>query len=47
MTSPANWLQLTQNGGWSFDEAEAWLTDSLSQLLLNPNKRPRSRSKIT
>jgi AcrR family transcriptional regulator len=46
MTSPANWLQLTQNAGWSFDEAEAWLTDSLSRLLLNPSKKPRSRSKM-
>jgi AcrR family transcriptional regulator len=43
MTSPANWRQLTQNADWSFDEAEAWLTDSLSQLLLNPSKKPRSR----
>jgi AcrR family transcriptional regulator len=43
MTSSANWLQLTQNAGWSFDQAEAWLTDSLSQLLLSPNKKPRTR----
>ena len=43
MTSSANWLQLTQNAGWSFDETEAWLTDSLSQLLLNPNRKPRTR----
>jgi AcrR family transcriptional regulator len=47
MTSPANWQQLTQSAGWSFDEAEAWLTDSLSQLLLQPKKRPRRRSNVT
>jgi AcrR family transcriptional regulator len=43
MTSSANWLQLTQNAGWSFDETEAWLTDSLSQLLLNPTRKPQTR----
>jgi len=34
MTSPASWRQLTQRSGWSFDEAETWLTASLTQLLL-------------
>jgi len=34
MTSPASWRQLTQNANWSFDDSEAWLTASLSQLLL-------------
>jgi hypothetical protein len=34
MTSPASWQQLTQRSGWSFDEAESWLTASLTQLLL-------------
>ena len=38
MTSPANWRQLTQNAGWTFDEAEAWLTASLAQLLLKQNR---------
>ena len=37
MTSPANWLQLTQRAGWTFDDSEAWLTDSLTQLLLEPS----------
>lgn len=37
MTSPASWLQLTQRAGWTFDESEAWLTESLSQLLLEPS----------
>jgi TetR/AcrR family transcriptional regulator, regulator of cefoperazone and chloramphenicol sensitivity len=45
MTSPANWRQLTRDSDWSFDEAETWLTDSLSQLLLNPNKNPKPRSR--
>lgn len=34
MTSPASWRQLTQRSGWSFDEAETWLTASLTRLLL-------------
>jgi len=34
MTSPASWRQLTHRAGWTFDEAEAWLTPSLAQLLL-------------
>jgi AcrR family transcriptional regulator len=34
MTSPASWRQLTSGAGWTFDEAEAWLTPSLAQLLL-------------
>jgi AcrR family transcriptional regulator len=34
MTSPANWRHLTQSAGWTFDESEAWLSVSLSQLLL-------------
>lgn len=37
MTSPASWLQLTQRAGWTFDESEAWLTESLTQLLLEPS----------
>jgi len=34
MTAPASWRQLTHAAGWSFDEAEAWLAASLTQLLL-------------
>jgi hypothetical protein len=34
MTSPASWRQLTQSAGWSFDDGEAWLTDSITKLLL-------------
>jgi AcrR family transcriptional regulator len=37
MTSPASWLQLTQRAGWTFDQSEAWLTESLTQLLLEPS----------
>lgn len=37
MTSPASWLQLTQRAGWTYDESEAWLTESLTQLLLEPS----------
>jgi AcrR family transcriptional regulator len=38
MTSPANWRQLTQDAGWTFDEAEGWLSASLAQLLLEQNR---------
>jgi AcrR family transcriptional regulator len=34
MTSPASWRQLSQGAGWSYDEAETWLTASLTQLIL-------------
>jgi AcrR family transcriptional regulator len=34
MTSPASWRQLTQGSGWTFDDGEAWLTDSIAKLLL-------------
>jgi AcrR family transcriptional regulator len=34
MTSPASWRQLTQSAHWSFEDSEAWLTASLTQLLL-------------
>jgi AcrR family transcriptional regulator len=34
MTAPAGWRQLTEGSGWSFDDAEAWLTTSLTPLLL-------------
>lgn len=34
MTAPSSWLQLTEDGGWSWDEAESWLATSLSRLLL-------------
>ena len=37
MTSAASWLQLTQRAGWTFDQSEAWLTESLTQLLLEPS----------
>ena len=36
MTSPPSWQQLTQRAGWTFDDSEAWLTESLTQLLLEP-----------
>ena len=35
MTLPGSWRQLTHGAGWTFDEAEAWLTASLTQLLLS------------
>ena len=38
MTSPASWRQLTQRSGWSFGEAETWLTASLTQLLLHSSR---------
>lgn len=34
MTSVASWRQLTQAAGWSFDDGEAWLTESITKLLL-------------
>lgn len=34
MTSPASWQQLTRDAGWSFDNAQDWLTRSLATLLL-------------
>jgi AcrR family transcriptional regulator len=34
MTSPASWRQLTHDAGWSFDDAQDWLTGSLTKLLL-------------
>ena len=34
MTSAASWRQFTLGAGWTFDEAEAWLVASLTQLLL-------------
>ena len=37
MTSAASWLQLTRRAGWTFGDAEAWLTESLTQLLLEPS----------
>ena len=37
MTSPASWQQLTQRADWTFDDSEAWLTESLTQLLLEPS----------
>lgn len=43
MTSPASWRQLTHRTGWTFDEAEAWLTPSLIQLLL---KQDGSRAQV-
>ena len=43
MTSPASWRQLTQGAGWSFDESEVWLTDSIVKLLL-VNQRHDRRS---
>jgi hypothetical protein len=34
MTAPASWLQLTDDAGWSWDEAEGWVVTSLTRLLL-------------
>jgi hypothetical protein len=39
MTSPASWLQLTRDDGWSFDQAEQWIADSLTTLLLRRRRR--------
>lgn len=41
MTSPASWRQLTQGAGWSFDESEVWLTDSIVKLLLVDQRQDR------
>jgi len=38
LTSPASWRQLTQRAGWTFEETEAWLTASLTQLLLETGR---------
>jgi AcrR family transcriptional regulator len=38
MMSPASWQQLTHGAGWTFDEAETWLTASLIQLLLERSR---------
>lgn len=38
MASPASWRQLTQHSGWSFSQAETWLTASLTQLLLEGSR---------
>ena len=40
MTSAASWRQLTLGAGWSFDQAEAWLAESLTQLLLGRSRQP-------
>ena len=34
LTRPENWEALTGDFGWSFDEAESWLTDVLARELL-------------
>lgn len=34
LTSPAGWRQLTEGSGWSFGQAEDWLVESLTRLLL-------------
>jgi AcrR family transcriptional regulator len=39
MTSPASWGQLTDRAGWTFDEAETWLTSSLTELLLEQSRQ--------
>lgn len=39
MTSPTSWAQLSDEAGWSFDDAEQWLTDSLTKLLLAKRRR--------
>jgi AcrR family transcriptional regulator len=36
MTSATSWRQLTQDAGWTFNETERWLTDSLCRLLIAP-----------
>ena len=35
MTSPFSWRHLTRNAGWTFDDAETWLTQALRRLLLS------------
>jgi AcrR family transcriptional regulator len=39
MTSAASWRQLIRGAGWTFDEAEAWLAASLTQLLLGRSRQ--------
>jgi AcrR family transcriptional regulator len=34
MTSPSSWRELTEGAGWTFEEGEAWLANSLGELLL-------------
>ena len=35
MTAPSSWRELTEEAGWSFDEAEAFLVRSLTTLILD------------
>ena len=39
------WRELTAEFGFSFDEAEEWITDSLSRLILPGNQREVSGTK--
>lgn len=43
MTQPVNWESLTGGFGWSFDEAQNWLTDVLARELLAPATTTPSR----
>lgn len=43
LTRPINWEGLTGDFGWSFDEAEAWLTDVVTRELLAPPAAGSSR----
>jgi AcrR family transcriptional regulator len=43
MKSSANWRQLTQTAGWTYDETEGWLTASLTQLLLKPSPQAATK----
>lgn len=40
MTSPPTWRQLTDESGWTFDEAEEWLVGALVTLLLGETSAP-------
>lgn len=44
LTRPVNWESVTGEFGWSFDEAQTWLTDVLARELLAPaTPTPRRR----
>lgn len=47
MTSVSSWRHLTQDAGWSFDEGEVWLTDSITKLLVVRRANARSSGRST
>ncbi len=42
---PATWRTLSLEHGWTYDEIEAWIVETVMRVVTEPSSRPRTRAR--